>query len=212
MDKLTLYEIHEARVAFWGAPGTPAPKNNARRERIVDLLKSGTVVELESKQLCFQMPLTGRTVCEKSYLRLIGLAAMDGTINRQYSRTKNLFHKGTLSEKPVTAGRQPRLTQHAKSYIRMQAAYSDTYATPDGVVLGAGDVEYAVRAVPYISAAAFYLDYEAFSKEHTLEYAKRKTFSNAFFSMKNEVRLSDSKGSFQTCDVCNNCDDLLKVS
>jgi hypothetical protein len=41
-------------------------------------------------------------------------------------------------------------------------------------------------------------------------FAKRETFRKVFKSMKNEFRLIGGKGSFPTCDICNNANDFLR--
>jgi len=42
-------------------------------------------------------------------------------------------------------------------------------------------------------------------------YAKRETFRKVFKRMSNEFRLIGAKGSFPTCDICNNANDFLRT-
>ena len=41
-------------------------------------------------------------------------------------------------------------------------------------------------------------------------YAKREPFRKVFKNMSSEFRLIGAKGSFPTCDICNNANDFLR--
>ena len=70
-----------------------------------------------------------------------------------------------------------------------------------------------IKFLPYESAAQFYAEYENFHKTYgysEASKAKYDTFNNALKSLHDSVRLVHAKGSFPTCDVCNNANDLLR--
>lgn len=70
-----------------------------------------------------------------------------------------------------------------------------------------------VKILPYDSIQEFYAEYVAQSMADNLNenhYAKRETFRKAFKKLSKSYRLSGSRGSFPTCDMCNNAHDLLR--
>ena len=67
--------------------------------------------------------------------------------------------------------------------------------------------------LPYDNGPEFFSEYLAHCASSQMmpnTYAKRETFRKVFKSMKNEFRLIGGKGSFPTCDICNNANDFLR--
>ena len=67
--------------------------------------------------------------------------------------------------------------------------------------------------LPYESIPQFFKEYLNFHKTYGMSIstlAKIDTFRDAFESLSSSVRLVHSKGSFPTCDICNNANDLLR--
>jgi hypothetical protein len=59
----------------------------------------------------------------------------------------------------------------------------------------------------------FYQEYAAYCSAELMpprSCAKEETFRKAWKSLESEYRLIGAKGSFPTCDVCNNANDLLR--
>jgi hypothetical protein len=67
--------------------------------------------------------------------------------------------------------------------------------------------------LPYETLPEFFAEYLAFCNAEQLNpssYAKKETFRRVFKGMSKEFRLIGAKGSFPTCDICNNANDLLR--
>lgn len=67
--------------------------------------------------------------------------------------------------------------------------------------------------LPYDTVREFYEEYVAYSTAECIpinKYAKRETFRLAFKSLGDKYKLIGAKGSFPTCDICNNANDLLR--
>ena len=67
--------------------------------------------------------------------------------------------------------------------------------------------------LPYSTLKEFYLEYVAFCTGENLSvntYAMRETFRLAWKSLETNYKLIGAKGSFPTCDICNNANDLLR--
>lgn len=69
----------------------------------------------------------------------------------------------------------------------------------------------SILVLPYDSLHEFYLEYVAYSEaDNLINYASKETFRLKFKSLSNEFKLMGSKGSFPTCDICRNANDLLR--
>ena len=66
-----------------------------------------------------------------------------------------------------------------------------------------------VLVLPYDSINEFYQEYVAYSQGVDASFAGRETFRQKFHELK-QYRLCESKGSFPTCDICRNANDLLR--
>jgi hypothetical protein len=103
--------------------------------------------------------------------------------------------------------------EHAISFIRL-GYVSTIFAEPGyGAAAKAGAL-----ILPYDHVNEFYDEYCEFNSDYRkLDelislLAGRETFRKVFVSLHNEVRLRGSKGSFETCAICNNLNDVLKSS
>jgi hypothetical protein len=70
-----------------------------------------------------------------------------------------------------------------------------------------------IKFLPYAGPKEFYSEYVAYCKLENLldsEYAKRETFRKGLHELRHEFRLMGAKGSFPTCEMCNNANDLLR--
>ena len=77
-------------------------------------------------------------------------------------------------------------------------------------VLGGLDV----YVVPFVDVKSFhleYLQYQAHQQAHNDTVAKTGTFRSAFAKLEKEgkIKLLKAKGSFHTCEICNNASELL---
>ncbi len=68
--------------------------------------------------------------------------------------------------------------------------------------------------VPYSSIKAFYeeyMSYSAFKHTHPDNFASLSTFQRAFTKLERQgIRKLNAKGSFNTCEICNNAEELLR--
>ena len=72
-----------------------------------------------------------------------------------------------------------------------------------------------VHVLPYETVPSFYEEYIEHCNQTDVmmrERASIKTFFRVFSKLKDTVRLLKCKGSFNTCEVCNNANDLLRDS
>lgn len=70
-----------------------------------------------------------------------------------------------------------------------------------------------MKFLPYSSVPEFYEEYLAYCTAELKAprtYAGEECFRKAFLSLNKEYRLIGSKGSFPTCDICNNANDMLR--
>lgn len=77
-------------------------------------------------------------------------------------------------------------------------------------VLGGLDV----YVVPFVDVASFhseYLQYQAHQQANSDTVARIGTFRSAFAKLEKEgkIKLLKAKGSFHTCEICNNASELL---
>ena len=67
--------------------------------------------------------------------------------------------------------------------------------------------------LPYAKVNEFHNEYVAFCTAESMpinKYAKIETFRKAFISLDHKYKLIGAKGSFPTCDICNNANNLLR--
>jgi len=67
--------------------------------------------------------------------------------------------------------------------------------------------------LPYAKVNEFHNEYVAFCTAESMPintYAKIETFRKAFISLNHKYKLIGAKGSFPTCDICNNANNLLR--
>ena len=68
--------------------------------------------------------------------------------------------------------------------------------------------------VPFVDVASFrskYLQYQAHQQANSDTVARIGTFRSAFAKLEKEgkIKLLKAKGSFHTCEICNNASELL---
>ena len=116
-------------------------------------------------------------------------------------------HKNAVAKNDALVTR-PKF-DHAIGFLRQTSAF---YAEP-----GYGESVSLVKFIPYDRLTEVYQEYRAkteredsssFSSDACL--AGREIFRQAYVSVKNEIRLRSSKGSFETCSVCNAFHEILK--
>ena len=71
-----------------------------------------------------------------------------------------------------------------------------------------------MKIIPFEGISQLYNEYQMSCKYdnlHPEEFAKKETFRKAWVDMhkKKHVRFVRGKGTFPTCDICNNANDML---
>jgi len=93
--------------------------------------------------------------------------------------------------------------RHAVAFVEyMSQIFSDAIPTYGNI-----------KAIPFESVSELYTEYEHQCQARFTPvnlFARINTFRKAFASLKDSIRLLGCKGSFQTCDICNCANDLLK--
>jgi hypothetical protein len=94
-------------------------------------------------------------------------------------------------------------TMHAIAYIKyIGEAFSDTCPTND-----------QIRCIPYESIQQLFDEYKDFCVVENVRPDKRaslETFRKCMKELDGQFRLIGCKGSFHTCDICNNANDMLR--
>jgi len=112
----------------------------------------------------------------------------------------------TDAELSRTLDKRSSKFRHAIIFIKyMSHIFSDAIPTD-------GDV----RAIPFSNVTELQKQYEQYAQSCSpptplVSLAKLDTFRKAFKSLKGTIRLLGCKGNFQTCDICNCANDLLKA-
>lgn len=98
--------------------------------------------------------------------------------------------------------------RHASAYIRN---FVNTLMGDATAVCGLDEKTY----IPYRKVIFFYAEYEHYCDTNNIDKSCRageRTFAYAFAAAKDELHLElqDARGGFDTCEICNNADILLK--
>ena len=217
--QLSVNRIIELQEKYWGQRDlltNPNDLNEGRKMCTKELLNTGSYDE---KLKIFKFSLYNN-ICEVGLLYILGFTSSHNVwrFPRQWSRlrSENLIEKGIkkdVSHKPVRSDNAIK-TDHALAYIRyISATYGRDEEPGIGETVPDASVKTDnVRVLPYDNISHLHIEYEIHSKvnkEESRFIAKRETFRLAFNSLKN-VRLLGAKGSFQTCDICNIANELLR--
>lgn len=226
----TMEEIVSIQTEYWGSASCPPPLNKDRREKNISLFDRARY-DHDSDEFLFdisKVPGTKEYVCENAFVKLCGISSRENKSEypdlwKDARKSRRAF---LLQEDPELAPDMPLLGRSSVkfndciSYIKIiigkfrdvigkAAASSGCDTTPDGAAaLG-------VMIVPHESVAQLYEEFSCYRLSQNYDpssIAGLSTFTAAYNQMESEghVRLLGCKGSFPTCDICNNCNDLLR--
>ena len=214
--KLSWPEIMQNMFSYWGNPETTkAPSRSDRAKKNEAILSKAIRKEAESdKPALFEFRLNNHLICENTYLRLTGLKMANSRVGENWTHTRLKYSNNTeYSRKEYekkSKGDQhiAKKTDHCTAYIRFVAEYLGDAAVG----------ETHIRILPYETALELYREYVAHYyrepqkvKTYFNDIGQKSTFMKAFRELKiNEIRLRRSRGSFDTCAICNNLHDALK--
>ena len=232
LQRLPLGDIVSLRTGFWGKITAPAPKVNERRARQVDILLN--CYNKHDKNFRFMVPsfddkTVSTEVCESAYIVALGRhGSMDSNqVTKTWRRIKKQIVEGTLSanDKTVTSasGRpmQDYKKRHAIAYIQfITNLYRDeevdkhcktSFQTNICDTSPFAGME-NIHILPYDNLPQFHEEYKVHCSTRGIPpcyVAGLTTFRTAFEEQTN-VKFLGAKGSFNTCEVCNNLNSLLK--
>jgi hypothetical protein len=233
LRRLPLGDIVSLRSGFWGDINGTAPKVNERRARQVDILLDA--YNKHDKNFRFMVPsfddkTKSTEVCESAYIVALGRhGSMDSNqVTKTWRRIKKLIEEGKLSakDKTVTSASGGRSMQdykkrHAIAYIQFitnlyRDEEVDKHCKSSFNTTMCDTSPFAgmenVHILPYDSLPQFHEEYQVHCSTRGIApcyVAGLTTFRSAFEEQKN-VRFLGAKGSFNTCEVCNNLTSLLK--
>jgi hypothetical protein len=158
-------------------------------------------------------------VCEHSYLhtivhpystlwkrakKLVTQEMSSG--NHSTAMTKDQVQKLIESKKPVSEKRSRKKIDHAEKFILW---YAKTYGSESP-----NADEEDLKIIPFEDLSQLANEYQMnckYENLHPQEFAKKETFRKAWIELhkQKKVRLMRGKGTFPTCDICNNANDML---
>jgi hypothetical protein len=225
---MTIGQIFQLRLDFWGDQYEDAPKDVVRRQKSIQLLKGA--YNKQQKQFFFQIDSSNGSslsVCEASYLVALGRHGnmQANQVTKTWQSIKNSIINETIDEDKTDVNNKSERTlqdykkRHAAGYInfvinlfknedpekKLQASQSFCETSPlEGME--------KIIVLPYDDMPQFHNEYvvHCFSRNVPPNYiAGLSTFRSAFKDQK-DLRFLGSKGSFNTCEICNNLNNLLK--
>jgi hypothetical protein len=224
---LTIDQLVDLQTLYWGGICLSAHGTDARADIAKKLFDHA---EYDQKNNYFTFPdFSG--ICETGLLFALGFTS-SRTIScypRQWRRIRKevLVLRGHIKDNPSllveiskgkTLGKDEVKKRHATAYIRWIAGsfgMDDDFEVKGGIGETIPDKSVKdkdVRVLPYDTIAQIFAEYQAHSKvckDEPRMIAKKETFRKAFLKQ-TKIRLLGAKGSFQTCDICNVVNELLK--
>lgn len=221
---------------FWGGNhNTKAYSTSDRKNKIIDKMKRSVFKTLStrnnkavdsksSNDLHLIFTVGTINVCENVYLQLIGHPSTKmwqrckHAIFNSYTRNNGLISEAELlsidaaiSMKRHKTDRRPQpKADSARSFI--------TYLMQFYASLSPNEGEEHIRILPFEKVSQLYEEYKAHyqatAQSESNCMASKETFRKQWseFYKTGQVKLSRGKGTFPTCDICNNANDMLTFS
>jgi hypothetical protein len=220
------------RRCYWGLRSEEPPKYNERRSKNKALFEAAKHEKAEDEfKFCISCPddQVKYWVCEVAFLKLAGIStkAIRSDAPDLWRNARKFAVDGEKAgdekENSLTLRSSP-LFSDSIAWIETTIGFYNSGTNPNipnqSIVTGndfcpSGDVATGIQIVPHDSIRQLYEEYESYRKVQRYEpdsVAGYGTFRKAFLQLEGEgrVRLLGCKGSFPTCDYCNNCNDLLR--
>jgi len=204
VNETTIGDLEALRKKMWGGLTVEAPTAKQRKHFIIEVLQA-SYNKAENK---FQFIAGGNAgnyhlVCEAAYMILLGVSKNRNAsdCSWQWKNAKKAI-LGFIPEKVST-----KLNKHSKldsantyiEYITSKLADTSPFANQEKDLI-----------IPYYDIKTVYHDYQRYqiNTNKKSDTVSLSTFRRAFESQKH-IKLLGSKGSFHTCEICNNALDLL---
>lgn len=178
----------------------------------------GKVFEL---QLMFRVGSV--EICEAAYLRLIGHKATKMWIRLKketfatFSRNGGHIREDDMKDieaaiktkKDKSEQRARPKSDHATTFIKYFAQFHSSLSPNEG-----GE---NIHILPFETVSQLFAEYNAYCKSndiHRSQKAGRTVFNSQWKECynKKEVKFTRGKGTFPTCDICNNANDMLSLA
>jgi len=216
---------------FWGGDSSkPAYTTSDRKAKVIDKMKRSIFKDLSSSnnsRLHLVFSMGSANVCESVYLKLIGHPS-----SKMWQRCKNLIfgsysrNNGSISEADMQSIEAAISMKRHKSERRPQPKADSarsfiTYLMQFYSSLSPNDGEEHIRILPFETVSQLYEEYRAHCQVNSVNtageihcIASKETFRKQWKEIykAGQVKLSRGKGTFPTCDICNNANDMLAFS
>jgi len=231
---VNMLDVRSEIVWFWGElNATTTQSTSERRRKIIDKMRKSIFKSIGVKNKKngeegglvhkFVFSVGSSEVCETAYLHIIGHGATKMWLKckkellSSYSRNNGLITEVELKDldaaikmtKSNSEMRTRKKSDHALSFLQ--------YLTKFYASLSPNEGEENLRVLPFETYSALFTEYKAYCETNDVDTsmrARKETFRlvwKEFYSNGN-VKLSRGKGTFPTCDICNNANDMLSLS
>jgi len=219
---LTMKAVTEEINSFWGDIKIPLSTKQRRKAVVEKLFSSYRRNEKSEEYFAFSVGKTIGThllVCEATYFQIIG-HSKTSMWRKSEALVKNVMKNGDVGivNSATYVDEILKLTKQTKDpsekKCRSQFESCRTFITWFGVNNGStspNEGEEDLCVLPFEKLAQLYEEYRFQCEKDNENPASKSTFGRAYSALRKEnvVRFSKGKGTFPTCDICNNANDLL---
>ena len=223
-------EMVGAQVDYWGSVDSPPPLNQERKRKNEKLFELA-VYDHQLDEFKFNISQEAGVkefVCENAFLKICGISTRDNKSEAPdlwkaaRKARRALLRQDDLEPEPdvpLLGWDSPKFND-SLSYLKIivgkfrdiigkAAPISGCETNPDAAARS------GVMIVPHESITQLHEEYKCYRASQNFDpesIAEYPTFKKAYHQMEKEghIRLLGCKGSFPTCDICNNCNDLLR--
>jgi hypothetical protein len=214
VEETTLRSVKNLREKIWGCFESCPPTSSQRRKFIEETLNASYVRSTGKFKFiasgCVEQGV--RLVCEAGYLILLGLSTDRNASNCPFQwkmSRKKVMGKIVTSSIKTKIQKNVQLDSAATyiQYIANKLAETSPFAGKENILI-----------VPYYDIKTFYDDYVRDTMRNQDTETNGATSNNGVVSLttfrrafikKGNIKLLGCKGSFHTCEICNNAIDLL---
>ena len=224
MRRVSIVHIIEEMESIWGKIDKPNLSTTVRRRLLTKNLQCALYRSLPPNDLMtfvFTVANDSNTkVCEGAYLNII-----EHPTSSLWKRIKNTLkqavteNNGAISDEKLeellkrrrtsTEVRSRHKFEHAQQFIAWWSNLHGSASPNEG--------EEDLRILPFETLSQLYYEYQTSCKNENAHFnicAQRETFRKAWIDLyrQKKCRFTRSKGTFPTCDICNNATDMLTSS
>lgn len=219
-EKLNARNMYEEMKSFWGDQTKPLTTKVRRSSVIQKLL---TAYHRNPKQSTVEFLFTvgdneGLRVCERAYLQVIG-HTKSGLWTRSKEKIIEQMKTGNYSDisclsvddikkamkqgKYKTEIKSRAKQEHCESFIHWYGKQNGSLSPHVG--------ETNLTILPFETIAQLYVEYKYQCEIDNHEPASDETFRKVYNKLRDLglYKFTRGKGTFPTCDICNNANDLL---